>query len=63
MRALERSPTARCGTLEITDWIRADHGPNPARYSVTGACDPRGYIVNTASVAGLIAGTGRHRTH
>ncbi len=28
------------GTLEITDWIRADHSPNPARYSVTGTWYP-----------------------
>jgi len=28
------------GTLEITKWIKADHSPNPARYSVTGTWYP-----------------------
>jgi predicted secreted hydrolase len=28
------------GTLQITDWIKADHSPNPARYPVTGTWHP-----------------------
>ena len=28
------------GTLQITDWIKADHSPNPARYAVTGTWYP-----------------------
>jgi len=28
------------GTLQITDWMRADHSPNPARYPVTGTWYP-----------------------
>ena len=28
------------GTLEITDWIKAEHSPNPARYPVTGTWYP-----------------------
>jgi hypothetical protein len=28
------------GTLDITDWIKADHSPNPVRYPVTGTWYP-----------------------
>lgn len=28
------------GTLEITDWVKADHSPNPTRYPVTGTWHP-----------------------
>lgn len=31
------------GTLEITDWIKADHSPNPARYLITDTWYPNGW--------------------
>ena len=31
----DRSTYLIRGTLQITDWIKADHSPNPARYRIT----------------------------
>jgi hypothetical protein len=35
MMAADRSTSRVDGTLEVTDWIKADHSPNPERYLVT----------------------------
>lgn len=40
MMAADRSTSRIDGTLEVTDWIKADHSPNPARYPATGTWYP-----------------------
>ena len=35
MMAADRSTSMVVGTLNVTDWIKAEHSPNPERYLVT----------------------------
>ncbi len=42
MDANKETAMAR-GTLQITDWIKADHSPNPERYLITNTWYPNGW--------------------